>query len=213
MIPPDSLSSAFMRRANRAKAASEKSCHAPSQISRSKATPKVWLWVKCAFLPRCYSYQISFFTKCPTCALFSSDRISFICLHQEQMSTSSCYFPSLLMGGSAGAKAAATRKGKITMATQVICILHVFPSPHPTADLSHPDLKPIEPVTSWQDGDCSSVSCTQSVLLCFGAHHCGLKSSKRDRNPRERQLEKHRALHYCRWGAGYAAFVPELQIH
>ncbi|KAI1241507.1 hypothetical protein IHE44_0004980 [Lamprotornis superbus] len=43
MIPPDSLSSAFMRRANRAKEASEKSCRAPSQISRNKAAPKVWL--------------------------------------------------------------------------------------------------------------------------------------------------------------------------
>lgn len=121
-----------------------------------------------------------FFSECPTYALFSSDRISFICLHQEQMSTSSCCFPSRLMGGSAGAKAAATRRGKITMATQVICILHVFPSSHPTAYLSHPNLKPIEPVTSWQDGDCSSVSCTQRVWLCFGAHHCRLKSSKRE---------------------------------
>lgn len=127
------------------------------------------------------------------------------------MSTSSCCFPSRLMGGSAWAKAAAPSKGKVTMETQVICILHVFPSPHPTSYLSHPNFKLIEPVTSWQNGDCRRFSCTQCVLLCFGADCCRLRSSG-DQKHRERQPAKGRALHYCRWGTGYVAFAPELQI-
>lgn len=36
---------------------------------------------------------------------------------------------------------------------------------------------------------------------------------KKDRNPGEGQLAKSGALQYCRWGSGYAAFAPELQIH
>lgn len=104
------------------------------------------------------------------------------------------------------------------MATQVICILHAFPSPHPTSYLSHPNLKPIEPVTSWQDGGCGRGSSTQRIWLRFGAHRGGARSIERGGLQQaelsatvDGALDMSPLLQSCRFVAAAAAgFGPEL---